>query len=86
MGTLIDDEKIKIDNTTPESTDIQYYLSKMVDKSITHCFMEVSSHALELNRVDDVNIDVGIFTNVTRDHLDSIKQWKIIILQRKNFL
>ncbi|MBP1924182.1 UDP-N-acetylmuramoyl-L-alanyl-D-glutamate--2,6-diaminopimelate ligase [Sedimentibacter acidaminivorans] len=70
MGTLIDGEKIKTDNTTPESTDNQNYLSKMVEKSITHCFMEVSSHALELNRVDEISIDVGIFTNLTRDHLD----------------
>ncbi len=70
MGVLIDEKKIKVDNTTPEAFDIQHYLSMMLDKHITHCFMEVSSHALELNRVDDVSIDVGIFTNVTRDHLD----------------
>ena len=70
MGVLIDNEKIKVDNTTPESFDIQRYLSMMADKDISHCFMEVSSHALELNRVDNVRIDVGIFTNVTRDHLD----------------
>jgi len=70
MGVLTDDEKIKIDNTTPEAADIQHYLAKMAEKSVTHCFMEVSSHALELNRVDNVSIDVGIFTNLTRDHLD----------------
>lgn len=70
MGVLIDEEKIKIDNTTPEAADIQNYLSRMAEKNVTHCFMEVSSHALELNRVDNVNIDVGIFTNLTRDHLD----------------
>lgn len=70
MGVLIDEDKIKIDNTTPEAADIQNYLSRMAEKNVTHCFMEVSSHALELNRVDNVNIDVGIFTNLTRDHLD----------------
>lgn len=42
----------------------------MLEKGISHCCMEVSSHALELNRIDEVKIDVGIFTNVTRDHLD----------------
>ena len=83
MGTLIDDKKIKIDNTTPESTDIQYYLSKMVEQSITHCFIEVSSHALELNRVDDVIIDVGIFTNLTRDHLDFHKTMENYYLAKK---
>lgn len=70
IGVLIDGEKIKVDNTTPEAADLQKYFSMMVDKNIEHCFMEVSSHALELNRVDDVSIDVGIFTNLTRDHLD----------------
>lgn len=70
MGVLIDGEKIKVDNTTPEASDLQKYFSMMVEKQIKHCFMEVSSHALELNRVDDVSIDVGIFTNLTRDHLD----------------
>ncbi len=70
MGVLIDGTKIKVDNTTPEAADIQHYLAMMLDKSITHCFMEVSSHALELNRIDNVEMDVGIFTNLTRDHLD----------------
>nr|WP_312578795.1 UDP-N-acetylmuramoyl-L-alanyl-D-glutamate--2,6-diaminopimelate ligase [Sedimentibacter sp.] len=83
MGTLVDDEKIKTDNTTPESTDVQYYLSKMAEKSITHCFMEISSHALELNRVDDVLIDVGIFTNLTRDHLDFHKTMENYYLAKK---
>lgn len=70
MGVLIDKTKIKIDNTTPEASDIQHYLSMMLEENVSHCFMEVSSHALELNRIDDVQMDVGIFTNVTRDHLD----------------
>ena len=70
MGVLIDKVKIKVDNTTPEAADIQHYLSMMLEGGISHCFMEVSSHALELNRVDDIQLDVGIFTNVTRDHLD----------------
>ncbi|MGB4439190.1 MAG: Mur ligase family protein, partial [Sedimentibacter sp.] len=51
MGVLIEEEKIKIDNTTPEAADLQHYLAKMAEKDVSHCFMEVSSHALELNRV-----------------------------------
>lgn len=69
-GVLIEGEKIKVDNTTPEAADLQKYFAKMVERDIEHCFIEVSSHALELNRVDNVSIDVGIFTNLTRDHLD----------------
>jgi UDP-N-acetylmuramoyl-L-alanyl-D-glutamate--2,6-diaminopimelate ligase len=70
IGVLVDGEKIKVDNTTPEAADLQKYFAKMVERSVTHCFIEVPSHALELNRVDNVSIDVGIFTNLTRDHLD----------------
>ncbi len=70
IGVLMDGEKIKVDNTTPEAADLQKYFAKMVEKDIQHCFIEVSSHALELNRVDNISIDVGIFTNLTRDHLD----------------
>lgn len=83
MGVLIDEEKIKIDNTTPEAADIQNYLSRMAEKNVTHCFMEVSSHALELNRVDNVSIDVGIFTNLTRDHLDFHKTMENYYLAKK---
>lgn len=83
MGVLVGSEKIKTDNTTPESSDIQYFLSKMEEKSVGHCFMEVSSHALELNRVDEVSIDVGIFTNLTRDHLDFHKTMENYYLAKK---
>jgi UDP-N-acetylmuramoyl-L-alanyl-D-glutamate--2,6-diaminopimelate ligase len=92
MGVLVDNEKIKIDNTTPESADIQFFLKEMIEKSVQHCFMEVSSHALELNRVDNLTIDVGIFTNLTRDHLDFHKTMenyyqakkKLFYLTKKN--
>lgn len=83
MGTIIDDEKIKISNTTPESCDLQYFFSKMVERNVEHCFIEVSSHAMELNRVDDVSIDVGIFTNLTRDHLDFHKTMENYYLAKK---
>ena len=42
----------------------------MVDKGCKYCVMEVSSHSLELDRVYGCNFEVGIFTNITRDHLD----------------
>jgi UDP-N-acetylmuramoyl-L-alanyl-D-glutamate--2,6-diaminopimelate ligase len=56
--------------TTPESLDLQYYLSEMVGEGVTHAVMEVSSHALEQGRCRGLNFDVGVFTNLTRDHLD----------------
>ncbi len=57
-------------NTTPESYELQRILREMADDGVTHVIAEVSSHAIDLKRVDDCDFDLGIFTNLTRDHLD----------------
>jgi UDP-N-acetylmuramoyl-L-alanyl-D-glutamate--2,6-diaminopimelate ligase len=57
-------------NTTPESFEMQRILREMKDQGITHVVAEVSSHALDLKRADDCAFDLGIFTNLTQDHLD----------------
>lgn len=69
-GIIIDDELIKLDNTTPDPLVLQYNLNKMVNSNTKSCVMEVSSHALDLKRVDYMDFDIGIFTNLTKDHLD----------------
>lgn len=77
IHNLIDDQVI--DNkgrTTPESLEIQKIIKKMKDSSCTHLFMEVSSHALALERVNGVKFDYGIFTNLTQDHLDYHKNFE----------
>ena len=56
--------------TTPESADLQQILRQMVDGGTTHVVMEVSSHALDLHRVDGCRFDVAVFTNLSHDHLD----------------
>jgi UDP-N-acetylmuramoyl-L-alanyl-D-glutamate--2,6-diaminopimelate ligase len=56
--------------TTPESLDLQSILAQCVDAGCTSVVMEVSSIALELNRVDGINFRAAIFTNLTQDHLD----------------
>ena len=56
--------------TTPEALEIQGMLAEMRDRGIGGVAMEVSSHALALSRVDGVEFDVAIFTNLTQDHLD----------------
>ena len=56
--------------TTPESLDINHMLDEMTGRKISHCFLEVSSHSLALKRVHGMHFVVGIFTNLTRDHLD----------------
>ncbi|KUG22913.1 udp-n-acetylmuramoylalanyl-d-glutamate--2,6- diaminopimelate ligase [hydrocarbon metagenome] len=57
-------------NTTPESYDLQKILRAMLDDDVTHAVAEVSSHAVDLKRVDDCDFDLGVFTNLSRDHLD----------------
>jgi UDP-N-acetylmuramoyl-L-alanyl-D-glutamate--2,6-diaminopimelate ligase len=57
-------------NTTPESLELQKILRQMADDKTTHCVADISSHALDLGRVDDCDFDVAIFTNLTQDHLD----------------
>ena len=56
--------------TTPESYDIQKMLRQMAKAGVTHVVMEVSSHALDLGRIHGCHFDVGVFTNVSQDHLD----------------
>ena len=56
--------------TTPESLDLQRILAEMDAAGVTHVIMEVSSHALDQHRVEAVCFDVGVFTNLTQDHLD----------------
>ncbi len=74
IGTVtikIDDSSIPSELTTPESLDLQYYLSKMVERGVTHATMEVSSSALELQRVRGVEYDIVTFNNISRDHIDN---------------
>ncbi len=56
--------------TTPESINLQRIFSDMANSGITHVIMEVSSHAVDLHRVDYCRFDMGIFTNFSQDHLD----------------
>ena len=70
MGTLIDERKIETPNTTPESLTLQRICDEMVKESVDFCIMEVSSHALDLNRVAFCDFKSGIFTNLTPDHLE----------------
>ena len=56
--------------TTPESLDLNRLINDMVVNNIDSCVMEVSSHALELERVWGINFDVAVFTNLSPDHLD----------------
>jgi len=62
--------KVPAPRTTPEAPDLQALLRDMLDAGVTHCVMEVSSHALEQKRVWGVSYDVAVFTNLSGEHQD----------------
>ncbi len=73
IGTIdyrVGDKVYPAPNTTPESLELQRLLSEMVGLGASHCVMEVSSHALALNRIEGCEFAAAGFTNLTQDHLD----------------
>ncbi|MCL0045108.1 UDP-N-acetylmuramoyl-L-alanyl-D-glutamate--2,6-diaminopimelate ligase [Nitrospinaceae bacterium] len=64
------DTNLAASTTTPESLDINRMLHEMTRRKIRQCFLEISSHSLVLKRVFGMHFSVGIFTNLSRDHLD----------------
>lgn len=73
LGTLyarIDDYKQEMGHTTPEALEIEEFMSLCRQKGAEYVVMEVSSHALDLDRVKEIDYNVAVFTNLTQDHLD----------------
>ncbi len=73
IGTIYNtygNKKIEAIRTSPESLDLQKLLKDMVDADMEYVVMEVSSHALDLNRVYGIHFMIGVFTNLSQDHLD----------------
>ena len=70
VQNMIGQQVLPTVRTTPESWELQGLLADMVRAGCTHAVMEVSSHALALERVGGMHFQVGVFTNLTEDHLD----------------
>lgn len=70
LGYSIGNEFYATDLTTPDSLELHRILAEMVEASVSNVAMEVSSHALVLDRVADIDFSTGIFTNLGRDHYD----------------
>ena len=70
MENRIGDRVVPTERTTPESFDLQGLFAEMRDAGCSHMVMEVSSHAISLDRVGGIHYDVAAFTNLTEDHLD----------------
>jgi len=86
IGTIanyIGKNEVKTLLTTPQSHEINSLLAQMVNENCTQCVMEVSSHALRLNRIDYLNFGTGIFTNITSDHMDYHKTFDHYLESKK---
>jgi UDP-N-acetylmuramoyl-L-alanyl-D-glutamate--2,6-diaminopimelate ligase len=70
-------------HTTPEASDVQGMLAEMATAGVTHAIMEVSSHGLHLGRLDGCEFDVGVFTNLTQDHLDFHGDFELYFLAKQ---
>lgn len=82
IQTMIEDQIMPVKNTTPDVLDLQEILRKMADAQVDYVVMEVSSHALTLGRIAGCEFDVGIFSNLTQDHLDFHKTFEHYILAK----
>jgi len=86
IGTIanyIDEKEVKTLLTTPQSNDLNQLLAQMHQENCSHCVMEVSSHALDLHRVDHINFSGAIFTNITSDHMDYHKTFEHYLKSKK---
>ncbi len=73
LGTvkrIVGGKEEEVERTTPEAIDLQSTFRRMLDGGDEACVMEVSSHALALNRAEGISFDAKVFTNLTQDHLD----------------
>lgn len=82
---MIGSKEIATKLTTPESYVINELLSEMIKAKCSDCIMEVSSHSLELSRVDKLDFNVGVFTNIASDHLDFHSTFENYLSAKKIF-
>ena len=81
----IEDEAIAADHTTPDPIELNQLLHRMVEAGCEYAFMECSSHAIAQRRISGLSFVGGIFTNLTRDHLDYHKTFENYRNAKKSF-
>lgn len=79
------DKEIQATHTTPDPIQINELLVQMLTEKCTHCFMEVSSHAVDQGRIAGLNFTGALFTNITHDHLDYHHTFESYIRAKKGF-
>lgn len=85
IQVLVGEQSRPATHTTPDPLQINAVLREMVDTGCEYCFMEVSSHAIDQERITGLEFNGGIFTNLSRDHLDYHKDFKEYLQVKKRF-
>ena len=85
IANYVDGERLETENTTADPITINRLLARMVEKGCAYCFMEVSSIGVEQERVTGLRFAVGIFSNLTHDHLDYHKTFAEYLRCKKRF-
>ena len=85
VANYVADEKTTAMQTTPDAITLQKTMRRMVDQGCEYCCMEVSSHSVVQKRIEGLDFDGAIFTNITHDHLDFHKTFQNYIAAKKGF-
>lgn len=85
IKNLIGSQEIAAGHTTPEAADLQALFAQMREAGVSHVVMEVSSHAIALERIIGTEFDLGVFTNLTQDHLDFHQNFENYVATKVQF-
>ena len=85
IQNIVNEKIVPSSHTTADALQINGLLDKMVENNCEYCFMEISSHSIDQNRIAGLDFKGGVFTNITHDHLDYHKSFKEYLKTKKKF-